>query len=88
MKTKDIVSLAILGIILIIIGVLLSNHFGKGSKARTAEVEIVQPIEATFDEEGKQMLLNKDAAQAVQSFSVPVDLSQGLGNTTPFNAAQ
>ena len=88
MKTKDIATLVALAVILIIVGVLLAGYFGKGSKSRSAEIEVVTPIDASFDQKGKEILLNSDPSQPIENFSLPIDLTQGLGNASPFQGEQ
>lgn len=88
MKIKDIVALAFLALILIVIGSVLINNFGGSNKKRTAEVEVVKPIDPNFSEEARTILLNKDSEYPVKTFSAPVNLTAGFGNTDPFTGGQ
>ncbi len=84
MKTKDIISLVILGIILVVLGTFLSGHLSKGSHQRTAQVEVVQPIDPTFSSSARDVLLGKDDQTKATDYSAPLNLKNGFGNTNPF----
>lgn len=84
MKSKDIAAFLILGVVMVVAGIVLINEFGSSSKTRTAEIEVVAPIDPTFDSAARQILLNQDATRPVQTFANPVDLNEGLGNPAPF----
>ncbi|MBI4100966.1 hypothetical protein HY441_00645 [Candidatus Microgenomates bacterium] len=86
MKLKDLIALGLLGVVLIIIGSLLVGKLGRGGQQRAAEVEVVQPIDPNFSEEGRSILLGKDDKRKIESFSAPLNLEQGFGNTDPFRA--
>ncbi len=88
MKIKDITALGLLALVLIVIGVLLIGHLGKGSKKHSAQIEIVRSIDSSFDQKGREILLSADKTQPVESFQAPINLSQGLGNTSPFRPNQ
>lgn len=88
MKLKDIVALVFLAFILVVVGTVLINYFGKGKKTRTAEIEVVRPINPTFSSEAKVILLGNNKQYPVETFSAPVNLNQGLGNTSPFSGGQ
>ncbi len=85
MKTKDILALVVLGIVLVALGSFLVSRFGRGGKARTASIEVVQPIDPNFDDAARQILLGRNNRFQAASFSSPsFDFSQGFGNTNPF----
>lgn len=88
MKLKDVVALIFLAVILVIVGSVLINYFGKGKKTRTATIEVVRPIDPTFNSQAKVILLGNDKKYPVETFSAPVNLNQGLGNTSPFSGGQ
>lgn len=81
--SKDLWSIIALGVIFIIIGFLLVNYLGGGSKERSEEVEVFDSFGADFDAAGKQVLLN---TTEVKDFVFPVDLERGFNNTNPFGS--
>lgn len=81
MKTKDIITIAVIGILLTVGGFLIISNFGSGSKTRTAEIEVVTPISTELNGEAQAMLLDNSVTR---SFDVPVNLRDGFGNTNPF----
>ena len=84
MKTKDILTLALLAIVLIVLGSFLISKLGRGGQPRTAQVEIVQPIDPVFNDTARKILLGGDDRFRVDSFSAPVNIGQGFGNSNPF----
>ena len=85
MKTKDIVALVLLGVVLVVVGSLLAGRVGGGQKERSAEVEVVQPIDPAFQDEARDILLGNNKKIPAEVFSVPVNIKQGIGNQSPFN---
>lgn len=84
MKTKDILSLVILAVVLIVLGSFLIGKLSPAAKTRTAEIEVVRPLDATFNDEARNILLGKDPKFATQNFPVDLRLGEGFGNTNPF----
>ena len=84
MKSKDIIALAVLGVVLIVVGSLLINYFGNSKTKRTAEIEVVRPIDPSFNQKAREILQGKDPKYPVATFSAPPDTQQGFGNTSPF----
>lgn len=82
MKQKEVVYLLVAMAIFAGIGIFLYSQFGskKGAKA-TVEVEIIEPISGEFDSEALKQVTDETK---VRDFTVPVDLSKGLGNPRPF----
>ena len=85
MKTKDIVALVLLGVVLVAVGSILISNLSGAQEQRQAEVEIVQPIDPTFNDQARNILQGKDKNTPAETFSAPVNLRQGLGNSRPFN---
>lgn len=83
MKSKDIIGLAILGILLAAVGVLLLGSSGSGQK-RTAEIEVVRDISSEFNTEARSIILGQEPDIQVDTFSPPLDLENGFGNNDPF----
>jgi hypothetical protein len=79
-QAKDLFSLIALGVVLTIIGIVLVNYLGGGSKAREEKVEVYDSFAAEFDQSGKEILLDTNE---VKDFVFPFDPS-GFGNTNPF----
>lgn len=86
MKTKDIIALALLAVVLFVVGTLLINALGGGAQERQAEIEIVQPLDPQFNGEAKEILLKRNPEVPVDNFHLPLDVNQGIGNTNPFSA--
>ena len=83
MKTKDLISLGVLAVVLIVIGTFLVGKIS-GAKQRTAEVEIITPISPEFDGAAQAVLLGRDTSRPAEIFSAPINLEQGFGNNNPF----
>ena len=84
MKTKDLLALALLGVVLVVLGSFLISRLGGESKQRAANVEVVQPIDPTFNDTAREILLGRDQRFEVDSFSAPLNIRQGFGNSNPF----
>jgi hypothetical protein len=80
-QSKDLISILLLGLVMVGLGVLLVNYFGKGSKSREETVEMYNQFVAEFDESGKTSLKNTDE---VTDYIFPIDLNTGFGNDNPF----
>ena len=86
MKLKDLMALISLAVVLLIVGSLVIGRLGGGKKARQAEIEIVNPIDPSFNSEAREIILNRKSEIPVENFDIPADLKQGLGNDSPFRA--
>jgi type II secretory pathway pseudopilin PulG len=82
MKTKDILALVILGVVLAVIGSVLVSKFSS-SKNRSAQVEVVQPINPAFNDEAREILRGGNEQFPVSSYAPPAN-TQNLGNGSPF----
>lgn len=84
MKPKDLIGLAFLAIALVVVGSFLISKVGRGGQPRSAEVELVAPINPTFNEAARTIILGQSEHSKATPFSAPVNLSGGFGNTRPF----
>lgn len=84
MKTKDLLSLVFLAVVLIVLGSFLIGKLSPAQQTRTAQIEVVRPIDATFNDQARQILLGKDPKFTTQNFPVDLNLKAGFGNTNPF----
>jgi hypothetical protein len=80
MKTKDIVYLVLAGLIFVTAGILAYGSLA-GKQSSGVQVEVVVPISAEYDQSALSKLTDPAVAK---DFSIPVDLSSGLGNPAPF----
>lgn len=84
MKTKEIIQLAVAGVIFLVAGILVFNILAPRKAGTKSQLtyEKVTMIDPVFD----QQLLDKlrDPTKA-KNFYVPPDLNSGLGNTQPFS---
>lgn len=83
MKTKDLISLVVAVVILLVAGYIVLTQLmpkPQGS-ANGVEVEVVGEIKPNFDEQALTLLSD---AEKTRDFSVPVDLTTGLNNTAVF----
>lgn len=83
MKSKDIIGLGLLGVLLAVVGTLLLGSIGSNQK-RTAEIEVVRDISPEFNTEARSILLGEKPDLQVDTFSAPLDLRDGFGNKDPF----
>lgn len=84
MKKKDILALALLAVVLVVVSSMLIGKVGRGGQPRTAEVEVVAPLDPTFSDEAKETLLGRNPRFQTKTYSAPLNLKQGFGNTDPF----
>ncbi len=84
MKLKDLVAFIFLALVLIIIGSFLVGKIGHKGQGRSANVEVVQPIDPTFSQDAQNVLLGRDSNLPSQSFGAPLNLGSGFGNSDPF----
>ncbi|MBI3983864.1 hypothetical protein HY346_01040 [Candidatus Microgenomates bacterium] len=84
MKKKDLLALVLLGAVLAVVASLLIGKVGRGGQPRTAEVEVVAPLDPTFNEDARNILLGRSNTEESKSFAAPLNLKQGFGNTNPF----
>ncbi|HLB41218.1 MAG TPA: hypothetical protein VJJ83_05485, partial [Candidatus Babeliales bacterium] len=80
MKTKDLIALGILAVVLFVVGTLLINALGGGAQDRQAEIEIVQPLDPQYNPQAKEILLKRNPDVPVDNFHLPLDANQGVGN--------
>ncbi|MBW3538211.1 hypothetical protein KY386_01825 [Candidatus Parcubacteria bacterium] len=83
MKKKDVVYLALAGVIFMAAGFLASTKLAPsgGQAGKQVSVEVVEPISPNYDRAALEQLADKDRAR---DFSVTNDLNSGLGNKAPF----
>lgn len=85
MKTKEIIALGAFAVVMAVVAILLLNNSSSGqAKTRSAQIEVVQPITAEYNDDARNILLQKDSSRPVEDFLPPVDVNQGLGNSAPF----
>lgn len=86
MKTKDLIALAFLGVILVVIGIVVVTQFGNvGTK--TAEVEVVRPIDPEFSSEGRTILRGEHEQYPIETVPAPdITDTASLGNNSPFGS--
>jgi hypothetical protein len=85
MKSKDLAMLLIAVVIFLVAGYLGYTQFlapkNTDGGAKTVEVEVVGVIAPDFDQDTLAQLAD---TSTVRNFSVPLDLTTGLGNQAVF----
>ena len=84
MKQKDSIYLAIALAIFAVMGILIYSHFSKSSSKGVSQVEVVTPIQGTFNQTAISALSDPN-----QTINFLPDISlDGLGNSAPFGPLQ
>lgn len=84
MKAKDLVALALFGLVLVVVGSFFVSRVGRSGQPRSAEVEVVAPIDATFNEDASKIIKGQHTEIKVTPYSAPPNLTEGFGNNNPF----
>ncbi len=72
MKSKDILTLAVIGIVSMVISIIISNNFLATPEDRQQEVEVVEPISSVFERPPEEYF-NEDSLNPTKTIEIKPD---------------